>query len=196
MSSETGMLGHLERSLSDTRAVRMSESDPAAAVAAILVADDDPSLLFIQRVSHDRDPWSGHIAFPGGRIEESDQTSRAAAERETQEEIGLDLREASRIGRLADITGSTIPLCVACHVYGIGALPPLDLNYEVEDAFDIRLSSLADRQRWLEADFEIKGERRSYPAIDLGIEGKPLLWGLTYRFVLQILTHSGLASDG
>ena len=41
-----------------------------AAVAAVLrVVDGAPELLFIKRADHDGDPWSGHMAFPGGRYE-------------------------------------------------------------------------------------------------------------------------------
>jgi len=188
-----GTLKTLGDALENREPVRLDElGKPEAAVAAILTDERDPSLLFIHRVAHDRDPWSGHLAFPGGRIEELDASPRRAAERETREEIGLDLSDGRVLGQLDEITGSTILLCVACYVYLVGRLPDLDLNEEVADAFTVSLSGLADRDRWVEAEFEIKGVRRSYPAIDLGLDGKPLLWGLTYRFVTQILEHAGL----
>ena len=50
-------------------------------------------LLFIRRAEKNGDPWSGHMAFPGGHIESSDTSLLDAAIRETREEIGLDLRE-------------------------------------------------------------------------------------------------------
>lgn len=168
---------------------------PTASVAAILTLEADPHLLFIHRVAHERDPWSGHLAFPGGKIEPGDGNSRAAAERETREEVGLDLvTSADYVGQLDDLTGASIRVSVTCHVYGIGRLPELTLNYEVEDAFAIALSDLADQDRWLESDFEIRGTKRVFPAIDLGLDGKPLLWGLTYRFVCQILHHADLVT--
>ena len=163
-----------------------------AAVAAVVTRCADPKVLFIHRVSHDGDPWSGHLAFPGGRIEPDDSSDRHAAERETFEEVGLDLSAADVVGRLDDIAGHTIPLRVSCHVYGIDALPELTPNEEVEDVFALPLSTLADGSRHLEAEFEIRGERRAYPAIETGVVGKPLLWGLTYRFVTQLLHHSGM----
>ncbi|MEE2753239.1 MAG: CoA pyrophosphatase [Candidatus Latescibacterota bacterium] len=185
-------LDRLADSLKD-RKFSHSAEEPQAAVAAVLT--EDANLLFIHRIAYDGDPWSGHLAFPGGRIEDSDTLPRKAAERETVEEVGLDLSEALSLGRLQDITGSTIPLCVSCHVFGIDALPDLQLNEEVDDAFTVKLSELADRANWVEADFEIKGETKPYPAIDLKLDGKPLLWGLTYRFVVQLLEHAGLIND-
>ena len=195
MTANDELLTKLGDSLADgKRATPDEQRKPGAAVAAILKDEKDPHLLFIHRVAYDHDPWSGHLAFPGGRIEGKDASSRAAAERETQEEVGLDLSDGTYLGQLDEITGSTISVCVCCHVYIEERLPELDLNEEVADAFTISLSVLADQERWLEAEFEIKGDRRSYPAIDLGLEGKPLLWGLTYRFVMQILEHAGLVT--
>eukprot|EP01113_Clastostelium_recurvatum_P003001 TRINITY_DN11298_c0_g2_i6.p1 TRINITY_DN11298_c0_g2~~TRINITY_DN11298_c0_g2_i6.p1 ORF type:complete len:160 (+),score=28.45 TRINITY_DN11298_c0_g2_i6:1-480(+) len=61
-------------------------------------------ILYIKRATRDRDRWSGHIAFPGGHVEDDDESPRHAAERETMEEIGLDLRcpEFDYVGRLDD----------------------------------------------------------------------------------------------
>ena len=54
-----------------------------AAVAMILrEAVEDVEMLFIERARHDSDPWSGHLAFPGGKVEEGEQPQEAA-ERET-----------------------------------------------------------------------------------------------------------------
>ena len=64
-----------------------------ASVALILRGPEGASqeVLFIERATRESDPWSGHMAFPGGRLDDSDATSRAAAERETVEEVGLSL---------------------------------------------------------------------------------------------------------
>ena len=57
-----------------------------AAVAAILRPSGDSGLelLYIVRRRVPKDPWSGHIAFPGGRVEPSDASLRATAERGAQ----------------------------------------------------------------------------------------------------------------
>lgn len=62
-------------------------------------------LLFIQRAARPTDPWSAHIAFPGGHREPMDASDHLAAIRETREEVGLDLSKPDSyrlLGRLSD----------------------------------------------------------------------------------------------
>ncbi|NCO50914.1 MAG: NUDIX domain-containing protein, partial [Deltaproteobacteria bacterium] len=61
-------------------------------------ANQAEELLFIRRAERENDPWSGDIAFPGGGIEAQDIDCRAAAERETREEIGLSLTQKEYLG--------------------------------------------------------------------------------------------------
>ena len=79
--------------------VTPGEDTRQAAVAVILREHDEQTgqsdLLFIQRANRDGDPWSGQMAFPGGHREPQDPNLMAAAMRETQEEIGLSLANAS-----------------------------------------------------------------------------------------------------
>jgi 8-oxo-dGTP pyrophosphatase MutT (NUDIX family) len=55
------------------------------------VQNGDPEILFIKRAGRVGDRWSGHVALPGGRRDPPDADDRAAAIRETREEVGLDL---------------------------------------------------------------------------------------------------------
>ena len=75
-----------------------------AAVAAILrpnVGIAGYDILFIRRAEYEGDPWSGHMALPGGRVDPQDRDEEAAAIREVHEEVGIDLRAQGRLlGRL------------------------------------------------------------------------------------------------
>lgn len=168
-----------------------------ASVALILrPAADDLEILFIQRASHDQDPWSGHIAFPGGKWEEGELVCQTAR-RETLEEIGLDLAESHYLGRLSDIVGTNLPVWVSCCVYWIGPIiaDPV-LSEEVSDAFWIRLSDVRDRKRHLLAPVAFDDRSFEVPAIRLPCEGKPVLWGITYRLVMQFLELLELLDPG
>ncbi len=79
-----------------TRPAILAPDDGAprrAAVALVLrrTADDVVELLLIKRSEREDDPWSGHVALPGGRRDPSDATLQDTAIRETLEETGIDL---------------------------------------------------------------------------------------------------------
>ena len=77
-----------------------------AAVAIILRARNDQiEVLLIERAHHKDDPWSGQMAFPGGRRDPKDLSARAAAERETQEELGVSLVDAEFLGSIDELQG-------------------------------------------------------------------------------------------
>jgi ADP-ribose pyrophosphatase YjhB (NUDIX family) len=68
-----------------------------AAVALVIAPDgDDLAALLIERAQHPLDPWSGHMAFPGGRHDAADPSLERTAIRETLEEVGIDLIRDSR----------------------------------------------------------------------------------------------------
>lgn len=148
---------------------------------------DQMQMLFIERSKREGDPWSGHIAFPGGQEEKADRSLRDTAMRETREEIGVDLTSAEILGQLDDVTGTTLPVTVAGFVFNTPHPGELKLNHEVRDAFWIDLASLADPGRRRNYQFNTPGAARTVPAIDLLGPGRPLLWGITYRFVGQFL---------
>lgn len=160
-----------------------------ASVAMILhQAADDFEILFIQRAAHHQDPWSGHIAFPGGKLEEGELECQAAC-RETHEEIGIDLEQGRYLGRLSDIIGVNLPVRVSCCLFGVDRLrfSPA-LNEEVRDLFWVAISDLRDPERHLQSGVTFDRKRFEVPAIRLPVDNKPVLWGITYRLVTQFLS--------
>lgn len=159
-----------------------------AAVAMILhQTADDVEILFIQRAAHALDPWSGHIAFPGGKLEEGELECQAAR-RETHEEVGIDLEQSRYLGRLADIVGANLPVRVSCCLFGVDRMlcHPV-LNEEVRDLFWVTLSDLRDPERHHLSSVAFDEKRFQVPAIRLPVDNKPVLWGITYRMVMQFL---------
>lgn len=159
-----------------------------AAVAMIMrKLSDDLEILFIERATDERDPWSGHLAFPGGKVEQGEQ-ARQAAERETREEIGLALESERYLGRMSDIVGANLPVRVSCFAYAAvtAAIHPV-VNREVRDVFWVRLSDIGDPIRHQTATVGFSGRLLEVPAIILPQPDKPALWGITYRLVMQFL---------
>lgn len=163
-----------------------------AAVALILRETTQAvEILFILRATSPRDPWSGNIAFPGGHIER-DETPRAAAERETAEELGIDLTRAECLGRLDDVAGAHLPVIVSCFAYLLSTEPIITPNNEVVRSFWTPLATLLEPQRQRLHRVEFRGETLERPAIDLLGPGQTLLWGITYRLVGRFLAAAGI----
>lgn len=158
---------------------------PAAVALLLRMNSNGPELFFIERAHHPADPWSGNISFPGGRFDQGDASLRHTAERETLEEVGIDLRSAAFLGRLSDIVGANLPVRVSCFVYGlIEDVTPVRSD-EVHDLFWFELQQLSRPQRQIIATVRFGERELQAPAIDLGLPGKMVLWGITYRLVSQ-----------
>ena len=159
------------------------------AAVALLLAETEAGgkILFIERATHPGDPWSGNIAFPGGKVEPDDRDARHAAERETLEELAIDLSAAKYLGRLSDFDGAHLPVLLSCFVYGVPQSLRFEANEEVKDAFWVLAADLVDIDRHGTHQFTFSGDRFESPCIRLPYEDKPVLWGLTYRLLMNFL---------
>jgi 8-oxo-dGTP pyrophosphatase MutT (NUDIX family) len=155
-----------------------------AAVALVLAGTgSDLSLCAIRRAEHPLDPWSGHMALPGGRSSAEDPSRRAVAERETMEEVGIVLGDDHWIGPLSDVLvrlgGGDRRLILSPFVYYLGeTLPPFTVSEEVAEAYWIPLSHLWDPRNAGSLEWERSGTRLLYPAIRYQDTS---IWGLTFR---------------
>lgn len=155
-----------------------------ASVALVLAgAESDLSLCVIRRAEHPEDPWSGHMALPGGRACAEDPTARFCAERETLEEVGLALDDAHWLGSLSDllvrIGGGERRMVVSPFVYHLGEdLRPFTPSDEVAEAFWVPLAHLWDPRNASHMEWVRQGSRLLYPAIRFGGHA---IWGITFR---------------
>lgn len=160
-----------------------------AAVALMLreVQTGGLELFFIERSRREDDPWSGHMAFPGGRLEDVDRDSRATAERETLEEVGISLDTAEYLGKLTDLQGSPRfrqnRLVVSSHVYHTNFSGSLMLDsVEVASALWFPVDGLLDPANHVSYRTPETGTV-DYPGIQVGEPGRHVVWGLTYSFL-------------
>lgn len=80
-----------------------SSTDRVAAVLAPVFRDVDGALRVVLIVRTDRGHHGGQLAFPGGRVDESDETLVSTALRETHEEIGLDPADVQVVAELPPV---------------------------------------------------------------------------------------------
>ncbi len=174
------------------------EATRNAAVAMVIsdIEDRGLSALFIKRAEHPDDPWSGQMAFPGGRYEPYDKSLDAAARRETLEEVGLELSEDMLIGRLGDVTGGRLSihsLAVSAFVFHHPGPFELKPNYEVAETVWVPLSHLGDLAMIKPYVFPKDPSQREFPS--WVYEGYTI-WGLTYRIIASYLRLFGVEIPG
>lgn len=155
----------------------------AAVAMLIKEGPSSPEVLFIIRAEHDRDPWSGNIGFPGGRLNDTNESPRQAAIRETFEELSVDLRPERYLGRLDDLFGATMPVLVSCFVYHVAEPLILNPNHEVAATFWMPLEKLLEIERHQQRSFHFHDKMHSLPVVELLEPQQPPLWGITYRLV-------------
>jgi 8-oxo-dGTP pyrophosphatase MutT (NUDIX family) len=148
-----------------------------------------PEVLLIRRAEHPSDPWSGHMAFPGGREDPVDADLLATALRETREEVALDLSQtATFIGALDTLPvvarGKRTGLTITPFAFELTQPPAFTLNREVSEVLWAPLVPLLLGQRATTIPYQIGEQNITLPAHD--VEGR-IVWGLTYRMLEGLL---------
>jgi 8-oxo-dGTP pyrophosphatase MutT (NUDIX family) len=133
------------------------------------------------------------MAFPGGRSSEVDASTRAAAEREVLEEVGLDLRGARFLGALDEVPLRRVvktDAVLSPFVYALpGALPQLQPDArEVAAAFWTPLQRLWDPANRTVVPWVHEGTAMRFPGIT---HDEDVIWGLTYRVLAGFATRIG-----
>ena len=144
-------------------------------------------LLMIKRAEHDSDPWSGHVALPGGREEPGDLSLEATAVRETREEIGLDLeRDGRMLGALDDLSprAAPMPITVRPYVAVVDRDVPFVLSEEVAAAFWVPLAALAAPGARKDSVVTVHGVERLVPSFR---HEEYVVWGMTEHILRELL---------
>lgn len=164
-----------------------------AAVALLVRARDELEVLLIKRAEHESDPWSGHMALPGGRRDHSDVDLLHTAVRETEEEVGVAIsRDMQLLGALDEVSPRNPrlpPIIIAPFAFcvPVDTTPVIDVK-EVEAAIWVPLSALRDESAASEILITLESGSRSFPSFKYG---DYVIWGLTHRILQQFLeiTH-------
>lgn len=164
-----------------------------AAVALVLRPGDtgELELLLIKRAEFDGDPWSGHVALPGGRREPGDISLEQTAVRETWEETSIDIARDGRILGALDELSPRTPTArrLVVQPFVAAVVPDVAIveSPEVAAAFWVPLSALRTETAWITAEVSAHGSQLSVPAFS---HGDYVVWGLTERILRTFLALS------
>ena len=156
--------------------------------------DGGIEILFLRRADDPADPWSVHMAFPGGRSEPGDADLRATAMRETREEIGLDLGEiADLLGALDEVRAMArmqpLDLAIAPFVFRLrGPHAELTPSAEVTSVHWIRLEDLLGSRFRASMTYSHEGRTIEFPCLQVD---DLVIWGLTYRMFTSFAERLG-----
>jgi 8-oxo-dGTP pyrophosphatase MutT (NUDIX family) len=174
-------------------------ADPSLSEAAVLLAvrvSDPLELLLIERAEKEGDPWSGHMALPGGRREPSDAGLLATALRETHEETGIVVPPDAVLGPLDEVRPSSRRRFSILIAPFVAVVPPgtraVPAPAEVETALWIPLPHLASDTAVDEILIELEEGSATFPALSYQ---DYVIWGLTHRILtgfMEVARDAGL----
>jgi len=152
-----------------------------ASVAIALKRDGPLKALMIRRAVRKLDPWSGQVAFPGGRMEPQDESLLETAIREAREEVNIDLERSARylghLGVFRTHTGTMLVVpCVFVLEHGSRVKP----NPEVASYRWIPVAAFFREESSSKLYLERGGAREAFPAY---VYRDYIIWGLTYRMI-------------
>ena len=148
-----------------------------AAVALLLKPmNRDFKILLVKRIENPSDPWSGQMAFPGGKRDPKDRSIKQTVIREILEETNVDVTRCCRfLGVLENIRSTVRPeLSVAPFIILLEDEPTIVLNTELEEYFWVSARKLQKSRGTARLPL---GEVPAYL-----IDGH-VIWGLTYRII-------------
>lgn len=182
----------VRRALASRTAARVGDDVSRRAAVALILREGRAGLelLLIRRAEHPQDPWSGQMAFPGGRHEPGDADLGVTAIRETAEEIGMDLeRDAECLGALDEVRAMArmrpMNLAITPFVFRLRDEPPVRLSSEVVSVHWLPLDEMLGPQRRSTMEHVHQGATLQFPCLSFdGLE----IWGLTYRMFSNLET--------
>jgi len=158
------------------------EGEGMAAVLAPLFEDEEGQVRVVLTKRPETMPThAGHISFPGGRPDPSDQGPVDTALREAREEVGIEPGQVDVLGFLPRVDTVEFKLLVVPVVGRVH--PPLRLvpsPREVVKIYTPRLADLADESRWESVWWN------DHQVWHYDLDGD-ILWGATARMVRMLL---------
>ena len=168
---------------------RYSAEAPArgSAGAAVLIllraGRTDVETLLIERTVQPKDPASGQVGLPGGRVQSQDESLVNTALREVEEEVGLSPTDLARPPQFVAIRSARVfSLDVAVFAGELGPAgrsPIVASRGEVAHVFWLPRSALSHQRRVM------VDSRAGAREVDAAVFDGHVIWGFTHRVLLD-----------
>ena len=185
-------IAEIRHRLGEYEAVRVDGTVASRAAVAIILrpSNVDAEVLLIRRATRDGDPWSGQMAFPGGRRSPADRDDIETAVREAHEEVGIDLAaDGDLLGALDELhavaRNRPLELVIVPLVWVLTRrVEPVPCEAEVAGTVWVPLSFLRSPRAHAVYRRTIEDIVDEFPAYEY--EGNTI-WGLTHRILTGFL---------
>jgi len=174
---------------------KTNNDDMVACVAINLHIEsiNELKILLIKRTEREDDPWSGHMALPGGGVEKIDQSLYDTVKRENLEEVGFSLPDEGFLGALNSYSpGKKVGgkrIIINPFVFLLKCSPKIiPCEKEVQKSYWVNLSEFFKKQNFSNRNFKIGEKVMSLPSFKTNVDGDEIIvWGVTYVILLEFL---------
>jgi 8-oxo-dGTP pyrophosphatase MutT (NUDIX family) len=171
--------------------------DSGARAGAVLMlfgeGDSGPDLLLTER-AHDMRSHPGQVSFPGGSVDETDESPVAAALREAQEEVGLDPAGVDVLATLPELWlppsnfAVTPVLAWWREECPVGVVDPREVHAVVR----VPIDELLDPAHRITVTHP---SGYSSPGFLIGESKDLILWGFTAGLINRLFDYVGLTKE-
>ena len=168
----------------ESREIRDKALAPAAVLLLLFEREGECHILLTKR--SDKVAYhKGEISFPGGTVDPEDSDFLDTALREGNEEIGLDSRDVTILGRLDDIFTVTTGFIITPYVGLIPHPYPFRINAEeISELIFLPLRALAEESQVETSQVTWGG--RKVGLYEFHVQGH-VIWGATARILKQFM---------
>lgn len=187
-------IGEIRKALHERPGNRLAVAElsntPMAAVCLVLKPSQDRArllILLLRRIVSDSDPWSGHMALPGGRSRNYETDVFETAKRELMEEAGIDARKCEFLGTLDELLPGNKSIRVTPFVFLASETVEATIDQrEIAYHVWIPLDFFLDKKNSVAMEVEVAGKKFEVPSYSFA--GQHIVWGMTLRIIQDFIS--------